>query len=212
MLEFKASTIARLPVLLLQSDGTPLTGVVYTDASITVEKSDGTTATYVPSNVEWVELVAGDFSGQGKYTLVLPASYLNLTGVLSYAVSAPTAKTYLGVVKVIANEEAETKAVADALRTDYTTTRAGKIDTIDTQTATTDGKVDTLIADMGTLSTKMDDVVDYHQGKWEIKTTGPDANRLILYRADGVTVLKKFDLADAAGNPTYISPFKRTPV
>lgn len=58
----------------------------------------------------------------------------------------------------------------------------------------------------------MGDVQDAVLGKWEIKTTGPDANHLIFYRLDGVTVLKKFLLTDAAGVPTTINPFKRTPV
>ncbi len=55
-------------------------------------------------------------------------------------------------------------------------------------------------------------VLNVVQGGWEIKTTGPDANRLIFYDTDGVTVLKKFDLTDVAGDPTTISVYKRTPV
>ena len=49
-------------------------------------------------------------------------------------------------------------------------------------------------------------------GKWEIKTTGADANTLILYQADGVTVLQKFLLADSVGTPTSINPYKRSPI
>jgi hypothetical protein len=49
-------------------------------------------------------------------------------------------------------------------------------------------------------------------GKWEIKSTGGDANHLILYEDDGVTVLQKFLLTDVSGVPTYINPFKRSPV
>lgn len=56
------------------------------------------------------------------------------------------------------------------------------------------------------------DLGDEAFGKWEIKTTGPDANRLVLYRQDGVTILKKFDLFNSVGSPTYQNPFKRTPV
>lgn len=48
-------------------------------------------------------------------------------------------------------------------------------------------------------------------GKWQIHTTGGDANRLVLYDDDGTTVLYKFDLADDAGDPTTGSVFKRTP-
>lgn len=49
-------------------------------------------------------------------------------------------------------------------------------------------------------------------GKWQIHTTGPDANRMIIYDDDGTTVLYKFDLADQGGGATYTNPFRRTPV
>ncbi len=49
-------------------------------------------------------------------------------------------------------------------------------------------------------------------GKWEIKTTGPDANRLIFYDVDGTTVLYKFDLKDSVGSPTVLNPYLREPV
>lgn len=49
-------------------------------------------------------------------------------------------------------------------------------------------------------------------GKWEIKISGSDANRMILYDVDGTTPLYKFDLLDSSGLPTAINPFKRSPV
>jgi hypothetical protein len=49
-------------------------------------------------------------------------------------------------------------------------------------------------------------------GKWKIFTSGPDINRLVLYKTDGVTVLKKFDLQSQAGFPTTINPFAKIPV
>lgn len=55
-------------------------------------------------------------------------------------------------------------------------------------------------------------LTQYESGKWEIKTTGPDANRLIIYDADGTTVLIKYDLFDNVGAPTSTNPFKRVPV
>lgn len=51
---------------------------------------------------------------------------------------------------------------------------------------------------------------EWQQGSWEIKTSGGDANKLIIYGTDGVTVLHKFPLTDAAGNPTSTSAFKRS--
>jgi len=59
---------------------------------------------------------------------------------------------------------------------------------------------------------KLEDLEAIHLGRWKIHNSGPDANRLVLYKLDGVTVLKKFDLRDLAGNPTISLPFERLPV
>lgn len=50
----------------------------------------------------------------------------------------------------------------------------------------------------------------YQQGSWEIKNSGPDANRMIIYAPDGVTVLFKYNLTDAGGNPVTTGVYKRT--
>lgn len=64
----------------------------------------------------------------------------------------------------------------------------------------------------GSLGEAVVNIKDHALGKWEIKLDGPDANRLVLYKADGVTVLKKFNLTDSDGNPTAVNPYTRTPV
>lgn len=48
--------------------------------------------------------------------------------------------------------------------------------------------------------------------RWQIHTTGPDANRLVIYDDDGTTPLYKFSLADSNGAPTTSAPYRRTPV
>lgn len=61
----------------------------------------------------------------------------------------------------------------------------------------------------------LDLVLDLHDmefGKWQIFTSGGDIHRLVTYRADGVTILKKFNLFDSAGVPTAINPFRRDPI
>lgn len=55
------------------------------------------------------------------------------------------------------------------------------------------------------------DLQDEIIGEWRVFTSGPDANRMVLYRQDG-SVLKKFDLKDSAGSPTTTTPFRRIPV
>lgn len=62
------------------------------------------------------------------------------------------------------------------------------------------------------LEQKVDELIQYQTGKWEIKTNGPDANRLIIYEADGIAVLKKYNLFDSQGLPTAINPFRREPL
>lgn len=52
----------------------------------------------------------------------------------------------------------------------------------------------------------------YQEGRWKIFTTGPDANRLVLYDDDEVTVLFKFDLKDSAGAPAVTNVLERVPV
>ncbi|NDD85136.1 hypothetical protein EBZ38_12805 [bacterium] len=63
-----------------------------------------------------------------------------------------------------------------------------------------------------TVNDAVSELISIAKGKWEIKTTGPDANRLILYDIDGVTVIKKFNLKDSSGNPTATAVFSREPV
>lgn len=55
-------------------------------------------------------------------------------------------------------------------------------------------------------------ILQYSQGRWKIHTSGPDANRLVIYEEDGTTVLRKFDLLDSAGSPTSTQPYEREPV
>lgn len=169
MLEFKSNQILRLPVKMVNSSGDIVNGISNTGVSVTVEKADGTLVDFSPSNVQWLQVTQTAFADAGKYTLILPASYCDQNGLLTYAVAAGGSRTYLGAIKLIANEEAETKAVADSL-------------------------------------------LVYQQGKWEIVVSGADANRLILYEQDGTTVLQKFDLQNANGDPTFINPFRRIPV
>lgn len=61
----------------------------------------------------------------------------------------------------------------------------------------------------------VDSIGDMYQemfGKWKIHTSGPDTARLVIYKADGVTPLKKFNLFDSGGMPTSVNPFSKIPV
>lgn len=65
---------------------------------------------------------------------------------------------------------------------------------------------------ISTLLSTITQMQEFEQGKWTIATTGGDANRLIIYASDGVTVLAKFNLFDSSGNPTSANPYSRVPV
>lgn len=62
-----------------------------------------------------------------------------------------------------------------------------------------------------TIQALAERIRDFGEGKWEIATTGPNANHFIVYAADGVTVLRKYQLLDASGLPTTTNPYKRSP-
>lgn len=200
MIEVKQNVSVSVPVRLADGTGAALGGVLSTAVTATVLKSDGTAVALTVTASDWAEITTGAFSGTGTYTLRLPSTSLDLTGPLTYAVTASTAKPHIVTVKVVANEEADTKTVVDALRTDYTAVRAANLDNLDAQISSRSSQV------------AVDRVLAHHEGKWQIHVTGADANRLVIYGTDGVTPLKKFDLKDAAGDATFINPFTRTPV
>ncbi len=58
----------------------------------------------------------------------------------------------------------------------------------------------------------IDTLYQYQGGRWKIHTTGPDANRIVYYADDGVTIVAKFDLKDISGNPTHKGAYERVRV
>jgi hypothetical protein len=110
MLEFKQGVAARVPIRLLDAAGAAVSGVVFGDVTCAIEKSDGSTDVVAVDGANWIELVAGAFAGLGKYTLVIPLGSINLPGIFTYAIAAVGTVGYIGVVKVVANEEADSIA------------------------------------------------------------------------------------------------------
>lgn len=207
MFEVKKDTATWVPVRLLDSAGTPVTGVAFGSVTATAWKADSTTAVLTVTVSDWAEISADDFSGLGVYSLKLPVAETDVQGPFMYAVAAAGAETFVGSIKVVTNEEVDTKTVVDGIRTDYTTGRASNLDNLDAASSTL-----ATAAALVTAQSDLTDLMDIGLGRWKIEVTGGDANRLVLYRQDGVTVLKKFDLLDSAGDPTFINPFTREPV
>lgn len=269
MIEIKNGQDSWVPVRIFDGTGAAVAGVTFGSVSAAVQKADGSTAVLSVTVTDWLETTAGAFSGEGVYSLKIPASAASINGLLIYAVATPSNKVHVGAVKVVANEEVDTYArigapVGASISVDIAAvqTDVNTIDTnvtaIDTKlgipagvsvsadiadvpntvwdeplaghaTAGTSGKTLSDIAPAAIASAVWDEDVTTHTtantagriltdanhemfGKWQIFTAGPDMNRLVLYKTDGVTVLKKFDLQDDGGIPTTTNPFIRIPV
>ena len=184
MIEFKTGTVARVPVVLKSaSTGAPLTGVNSGAVVCTVEKADGSTAAISVSGGDWQENSAGAFSTAGIYSLLLPTSALSQVGPLKYAVAVSSADVFVGLVKVVPDDILATASALSAVATN--------------------------VNDIEAMVNRLN---SFHSGKWKVFAVGPDANRIVYYAEDGVTVLAKFDLKDISGAATYKAAFERVPV
>jgi hypothetical protein len=97
------------------------------------------------------------------------------------------------------------------------TTAANNTTAIDTKLGTPAGAsvsadIAAVQTDIDTANTDVTLVKKYLQGTWYIYTTGPDANRLVIFDDDGITPLIKFDLKDSVGSATTTNPFRRVKV
>jgi hypothetical protein len=147
MIEYKQSVTAKAPVRIVDSSGNPVAGVAFGSVTATAMKSDGTTTAITVTSLDWAEITTGAFTSQGFYTMSIAGSVLNTTGLLTYAVASGSNKTYVGAIKVVANEEVDTygrvgapagasisadiasvKSDSSGLRTDYTTGKAAYLD------------------------------------------------------------------------------------
>jgi len=209
MLEYKQSVAAFAPVRIFDAGGTPVGGIGFGGVVATVQKADGSTQTLSLTLSDWSEITTGSFSGAGVYILKLPVSALNQTGLLTYAVSSTANKTYIGAVKVVANEEVDTYGRIGA---PVLSTISADIAGVKTDVGTVNTNVLALAAGQTSILTVVNLLKKYEIGRWKIHVTGTDANRLVLYDTDNVTALLKFDLKDSGGSATFINPFERLPV
>lgn len=309
MFEIKQGVASRVPVYLSTSAGVAVNSALFSDVACTVLKADGSTANLtIASGTDFIQVTSGQFSGQGVYWLLIPASAASVQGMLTYVIvaSVGSAKPYRGTVKVVTNEEVDTFArlgapagashaadvaaiqtklgtpvgasviaditsvqtklgtpagasiaadiaTANAALVSHTsslstlTTNVGTVNTnvlaVNTKLGTPAGasvsadiatanstlashtsslstintKLGTpagasISADIASVEAKVATLKKYEEGRWKIHTSGADVNRLVLYDTDGVTALLKFDLKDAAGDPTFVNPFERVKV
>lgn len=206
MLEYKQSIIASVPVRLQDSTGAAKAGVTYGSVTASVYKSDGTSYTLTMSSLNWTEMTTGAFSGSGTYQLKLATFDLNTTGEFLYAVSVSGALTYVGVVKVVANEEVDTYARLGAPAGASLAADVATIWDVDLALHAISGSAGSTLS---AANTAIQNTWYFHTSEWQVVATGADANRMVVTMP---SLTLKFDLKDKDGNPTYINPFVRIPV
>lgn len=139
-------------VRLLDSGGSPVTGVAYTAVAAKLALADGSSTTVTPASAgDWTEITAGAFSGLGVYLLKIATNKASVLGQMVLALTASgAAASVVSFHEVVTNLESDTvsligtpagasvsvdvaavKTDTGNLRTDYTTARAVKIDHLD---------------------------------------------------------------------------------
>jgi hypothetical protein len=208
MIEYKQNISKFVPVRIFDQSGQPVGGIPFGSVQAAVMKADGSTTTIPVTIVDWTEITTGAFSGAGVYLLKLPATVMDQTGLLTYSVSNTGQKTYVGAIKIVANEEVDTYTRIGA---PVLTTISADIAGVKSDVAGVAGTITTLNAGITSIQTVVNLLKKYEEGRWKIHITGGDANRLVLYDTDDTTPLLKFDLKDSGGAATFINPFERVP-
>lgn len=116
MIEYKQSVSKFVPVRIMTPAGAPVAGVAYGSVTATIIKADGTTQTVSVGASDWSEITAGAFSGTGMYLLKLSSGNVDQAGMAVYSVATAGNTTYVGAIKVVANEEADTYSIVSTLK------------------------------------------------------------------------------------------------
>lgn len=203
MIEYKQSTFARVPVRIINtSTGLPVAGVTSGSVLASAEKSDGTLVSLTVTGTFWSETTFGAFNQAGKYDLILDNTVTNTPGILMYAVQVQNADTYIGAVKIVANEEVDT----------YTSSVNNGV-----TLAQVSGTLLQLSSSFKGVSGSVDLIRKIETGRWKYVTTGSDIYKWIPYDPDTGNVLThpngntiKFIMLDANGSGTLFEPFERS--
>jgi hypothetical protein len=87
MASYRTNVDINVPVVLTNATtGLAHTGVLAASVTVSVIKSDGTTATFTPTGPQWVEENFGAFALAGVYLLTIPAAHTDVDGPLWYGV------------------------------------------------------------------------------------------------------------------------------
>lgn len=109
-MEVKQSTqFDALVKMTLAATGAGKTGLVYTDVTVYLQKQGGSSAVKtLSSGAEWVEVDATNMPG--VYRLRFSAANNDTLGFNAFSVAANLCTTFIGVIEIVANLEADTYA------------------------------------------------------------------------------------------------------
>lgn len=186
---------------------------------------DPTAATgLTPTFVEFREIVAGtDLSGSAptivevgnghyKFTLDWDTAPFDVANHIAMVVDAGLGLTEASE-RYITGRINEDDSFADDLAAGQTTiqsnqaTIASNQATTHTNQATTHSNQTTILANQAMMYGVLTTLLEIETGKWEVI-----GNQLHIYESDGATLVKSFNLYDAAGLPTSSLPARREPI
>jgi hypothetical protein len=230
MIQVKLSTDAWVPVRFLDSWGLPMTGITYTSVTATVNKWGSTSTGFdaTPASAsDFFEVTAGAFANLGHYKLKLPAALLNVPGGLTLAAASSVVGVagYLGEIDVVSNIASDIYdrlgppqgpyIAADILQA-VTFASSASVDTAAIRAKTvnlpSDPADQSIILsainniDLGDIELYLYEILQCHINRRKKFSTGPNANKTIVYDDDGTTPLFTFAMKDEAGEPEFQQP------
>ena len=216
--ETKQSSAHFVTVRLINSStGAAITGAARANVTLYYLKYGQTTATLKTLGVgDWIERDATN--EPGFYDVQFSTGELDTMGPFFFSVaytSGPTTSyTYYGVMNVVANLASDIYsrlgAPTGASVSADIATATSDIVAVNTKLGTPAGA--SVSADIATAQATITDVQNFTTGNWKVFASGPDANRLVLYMPDGVTVYRKFDLKNVADVAAITNVTSRTKV
>lgn len=109
MFEVKQNQRSWVPVRLFNtSNGSGSVGVASGSVTVLIVKADTSEAAYTVGSGAWIEHTTAPATGSGLYQLNLKTTDTDTSGSLVYVVQSTLSRVYIGSIKVVANEEADT--------------------------------------------------------------------------------------------------------
>jgi hypothetical protein len=215
----------------------PILGATTSATTIrcTVVKSDGSSTIVTLSSGQFTEVAAVPFSGQGFYLVTIVATHISRVGPLWVGVRSDPFSTYsasdvypvstqvdellIGDLPTLSEVEASTILAKQATVAALPTLGNIEGSTVLAKEATVSGlpslgdiEGSTVLAKEASLSGIADDcarILDINEGRWKIDA---EAKQLILYKVDGSTEIRRFNLFNDLGLPDVETVYDKIPI